>query len=280
MSKSRFNLYRYQLLPTDRYFQGDLYGIASLEELIAKKNDIFYDAVASPYAFKSTSPETSVKKLFDDGEFILFQVAVNRVVQIETQDFDSKAVANWPKFLVAIWNHPEQQTIAVQKRHVAFQKPQTAVKILAKSIEGIMTKHQLVMAWEPIVEKQVFWNLVNLHRKNIKKVEFELITPNMASISKTLPQDLKDLAKKSNAVKSSIALESANDSALVLSESDPVVSGLADYTSEGGGNVSITLIGMSKKIQTSATVREFEVSDAKLEGDPKAIASILKSLFT
>lgn len=279
MSKSRFNLYRYQLLPTDRYFQGDLYGITSLDELISKKNDIFYCAISGPYAFKSTSPETNVQKLFDDGEFILFQVAVNRVVKIETQDFDSKAIENWPKFLVAIWNHPDRQIIAVQRRNIAFQKPQSVVKVLAKSIEDTMTKHQLVMAWEPIVERRVFWNLVNLHQKNIKKVEFELITPNMASISKTLPQDLKDLAKKSNAVKSSVSLESASDSALVLSESDPVVRSLADYTSEGGGNVSITLIGMKKKIHTSATVREFEVSDAKLEGDPQAIASILKSLL-
>ena len=279
MSKSRFNLYRYQLLPTDRYFQGDLYGITSLEELISKKNEIFHGAIKGSLAFKCTNPETNVKKLFDDGEFILFRIAVNRVVKIETQDFSSKSVDNWPNFLVAIWNHPEQQMIAVQRRTVAFQKPQTVVKILAKSIDDIINKHQLIMAWEPLVEKKVFWNLVNSHKKNIKKVEFELITPNMASISRTLPQDLKELAKKSNAVKSSITLESAADSALVLSENDPIVSSLADYTSDGGGNVSITLSGIKKKIHTSATVKEIEVDDAKLEGNAEAIASILKRLL-
>ena len=58
-----------------------------------------------------------------------------------------------------------------------------------------------------------------------------------------------------------------------------MVRGLADYTSEGGGNVSISLSGVKKKIRTSTTVKEIEISDAKLEGDPKDIADILKGLL-
>lgn len=37
-----FNLYRYQLLPKDRFFQGTLFGeINSVEELIEQKNKLF-----------------------------------------------------------------------------------------------------------------------------------------------------------------------------------------------------------------------------------------------
>ena len=38
----RFEIYRYQLLPLDRFFQGELFGdVKSVDDLIAKKNEIF-----------------------------------------------------------------------------------------------------------------------------------------------------------------------------------------------------------------------------------------------
>lgn len=38
MKNISFSLYRYQILPKDRYFQGDLFGeIKTVEDLIAKK---------------------------------------------------------------------------------------------------------------------------------------------------------------------------------------------------------------------------------------------------
>jgi len=37
----RLHLYRYQILPTNRFFQSDLYGAKTVEELIEKKNDFF-----------------------------------------------------------------------------------------------------------------------------------------------------------------------------------------------------------------------------------------------
>jgi hypothetical protein len=37
----RFDLYRYQILPKDRFAQGELFdGINSVDELIQKKNDL------------------------------------------------------------------------------------------------------------------------------------------------------------------------------------------------------------------------------------------------
>lgn len=110
-------------------------------------------------------------------------------------------------------------------------------------------------------------------------MEFELVTPNMASISKALPEDLRAFAKKTNAVKSKLTLEADPDSALVLEKDDKTVEGLASYTSEGGGNISISLSGLKKKINTSTTVKEIEIGDAKLEGSAEEIAQILKSLM-
>ena len=267
MSKTRFSLFRYQLLPKNRYFQGDLYGPSSVEELIKIKNDIFGQALRAPTIFNSERSEINAQKIYDYDGFYLFRVAVNRSVHLETKDFGSRSVANWPKILVAIWNHPEIQLIAVQQRSQAFQKPMAAVKILTKSLEDILSRHQLITAVEPLFEKKMFWDLIEKHQGRIRKVEFELVTPNMASISKALPDDLKAFAKRTNAVKSRITLESDPDSALVLDKSDGTVEGLAAYASDGGGNVSISLGNLKKKINTSTTVKEIELSDAKLDGD-------------
>lgn len=134
MSKSRFNLYRYQLLPKNRYFQGDLYGPSSIEELIELKNSIFAEALDSPTLFKCDRLEITVQKAFEDEDFYLFRVAVNRSVHLETKDFGSRSVANWPKIWVAVWNSPDVQMIAIQQRVQAFQDSKSVVKLLAKSI--------------------------------------------------------------------------------------------------------------------------------------------------
>jgi len=279
MSKTRFSLFRYQLLPRNRYFQGDLYGPKSVDELIQRKNDIFADALRAPTLFKGERTDITVQKIHEDSDFFLFRVAINRSVNLETKDFGSRSVSNWPKILIAVWNHPEVQLIAVQQRSQAFQKPISAVRLLTKSLEEPLSRHQLVSATEPLFEEKVFWDLIDKHRGRIRKVEFELVTPNMASISKALPDDLKSFAKRTNAVKSKITLESDPESALVLEKDDATVEGLASYASEGGGNVSISLGNIKKKINTSTTVKEIELSDAKLEGSAEEIAQILKSLM-
>ncbi|MFJ4543000.1 hypothetical protein ACIP1X_05270 [Pseudomonas sp. NPDC088885] len=279
MSKTRFNLFRYQLLPRDRYFQGDLYGPKSVDDLIEQKNRIFADALRLPTAFKSERAEINVQKLYEDKDFFLFRVAVNRSVNLETKDFSVKSVDNWPKILVAIWNDPEIQLIAVQHRLQAFQHSRAVAKLIMKSIEEPLARHQLISSVEPLIEKRVFWDLVEKHRGKIKKVEFELVTPNMASISKALPEDLRSFAKKTNAVKSTLAIEADPGASLVLDKADPTVDGLASYTSDGGGSVSITLSGVKKKINTANEVKEIEIGDAKLDGSAEDIANILKELM-
>jgi hypothetical protein len=279
MAKTRFNLFRYQLLPRDRYFQGDLYGPKSVDDLIQQKNNIFADALRLPTAFKSDRAEINVQQLYNSDNFFLFRLAVNRSVSLETKDFSVKSVDNWPRILVAIWNDPDVQLIAVQHRLQAFQHSKAVAKLIMKSIEEPLSRHQLVSSVEPLIEKRVFWDLVEKHRGKIKRVEFELVTPNMASISKALPEDLRAFAKKTNAVKSTLAIEADPGASLVLDKADATVDGLNSYTSDGGGSVSITLNGVKKKINTSNEVKEIEIDDAKLDGSADDIVKVLRELM-
>lgn len=278
-SLARFHLYRYQLLPVDRHFQGDLYGAATVDALVAKKNAIFADALASSLAFTGGRTQTATQRLAEADDFLLFRIAANRSLQHETRDFQTEVIDNWPKILLVIWNAPDKQLIAVQHRTQAFRDTQAVLKLVFDSIEPILTKNQLTALFEPMFEKRIFWDLVEKHKDKIQEVDFELVTPNMANISGALPDNLKQFAKRTNAVKSHIAIASDGASALKLDQSDPIVNALVDYSSEGGGDISIRLAGIKKKLHTSGSVREVTIDEAILHGTNQNVASALKELL-
>jgi hypothetical protein len=277
--QARFHLYRYQLLPKDRYFQGDLYGASSVDELIEKKNSIFSD-ILTQNVFKGVRTEVSVQKIFEKDNLFLYKLAANRSINRETRDFKVEQMDNWPKVLLAVWNDPEKQLIAVQHRYAAFQKTDSVMNMLFNSIEQDLSKFQLNAIWDPLFEKNVFWDLIEAHRGQVQEIEFEIITPNMANISGSIADNLKDLAKQSNSIKNKISMLSDASSSLNIAPDNNTVSGLVDYASEGGGDISVRIKGMSKKIHTSKTIKEVSIAEAELIGDPEGIAKILRGLLS
>jgi hypothetical protein len=278
-SVARFHLYRYQLLPVDRYFQGDLYGAKSVDELIEKKNEIFSESLGAPGAFVSARTHTVTQSLAKADDFHLYRIAANRSLHHETRDFNTEVIDNWPKILVVIWNAPNKQLIAVQHRVNAFQGTDAVMKLVFDSIEPLLAKNQLTALWEPLFEKQIFWDLVNKYQGKIQEIDFELVTPNMANISGVLPENLRQFAKLTNAVKSHVAITSDRASSLKISQDDPVLNALVEYSSEGGGDISLRLAGIKKKVHTSRSVREVTIDEAVLQGTPENVASILKELL-
>jgi hypothetical protein len=279
-SIARFHLYRYQLLPVDRYFQGDLYGASTIDELLSRKNAVFAEALSAPGAFNGSRTQTATQKLADANDFLLYRIAANRSLQHETRDFQTEVIDNWPKILLVIWNAPDKQLIAVQHRVTAFQDTEAVLKLVFDSIEPLLAKNQLTAIWEPLFEKKVFWDLVDRYKGKIQEVDFELVTPNMANISGVLPENLRQFAKRTNAVKSRVAIASDGGSALKIDHNDPVVNALVDYSSEGGGDIAIRLAGIKKKVHTSRAVREVSIDEAILQGTPENVASILRELLS
>lgn len=276
---ARFHLFRYQLLPVDRHFQGDLYGAATVEDLIAKKNQIFAEALSSSLAFSGGRTQTATQRLAQADDLHLYRIAANRSLQHETRDFKTEVIDNWPKILLVIWNAPDKQLIAVQHRANAFQDTQAVLKLVFDSVEPILAKNQLTALYEPLFEKKVFWDLVERHKGKIQEVDFELVTPNMANISGVLPENLKQFAKRTNAVKSHVAIASDPGSSLKLDQSDPLVNALVDYSSQGGGDIAIRLAGIKKLLHTSRTVREVTIEEAVLQGPTENVASLLQELL-
>ncbi len=193
---SQFELYRYQLLPIDRYLQRDLWsGINSIEELISRKNEIFGSALLEVDHFANSRTETATRRLYAEHNFFLFRIAANRSLHRETKEFKDEYIDNWPSVLAAVWNDPDKQIIAVQRRTTAFGSTEAVVKLIIETLRPSLSHYHLRALHEPIVERQKFWELIEQYRGRIQKLEFEFITPNMANISATLPENLKDFAK-------------------------------------------------------------------------------------
>jgi hypothetical protein len=178
--------------------------------------------------------------------------------------------------LAVILNKPHEQYILVQERSSAFASTDTVVKIVENCSRTPLARAGLRLHTERVFEKSHFWDLVAEHENKITSLEFEFVTPNMANISGTLSSTLKDLAKDTNSSQSNLQLRADPASSLRIDPEDETIQGLVDYTSEGGGDISIKIKGFRKRIQTSRSIREIQMDDLELSGSPDEVASILR----
>lgn len=275
-----FELFRYQLLPIDRFLQGNLLtGVRTIDELISRKNEFFSEAIAETKNFSDARHQTITKKLYAENDFFLLKIAHNRSIHRETKDFRDEVIDNWPSILVAIWNHPEKQFIAVQRRSIAFSACELVVKMIISAISSQLAHHHLRAIHEPLFEKQQFWSLLHQYEGRVRSVEFELITPNMANISGSLSDDLKEFAKTTNSAKNKLKIESDPEAPLHLEESNKTLQGLVNYSSEGGGNISLKIDGVKKVYNTSKSVREIQLGEMEIQGNAQEVAAVIKELL-
>lgn len=280
MTPVNFQLFRYQLLPIDRYLQGNLLtGVTTIDELIERKNKFFAEALSTTKSFANRKHETITKKLFEQDDFFLLKLANNRSIHRETREFKDESIDNWPAILVAIWNKPDKQLIAVQKRTTAFSTCEVAVKLILEKLTDKLAYHHLRAIHEPLFEKKQFWAILNQHQGKVKSVEFEIVTPNMANISGTLPEDLKEFARQTNSTRNKLKIESDPEAPLHLEESNRVLQGLVDYSSEGGGNISVKIDGVKTVYQTSKTVKEVTIGEIEMQGGAEQVVRALKELL-
>lgn len=275
MKGARFELYRYQLLPRDRYFQTDLYGDKTVDNLIARKNEVFSSALDAIDRFKSNRSELATELIDQRKGFYLYRLAADRSITRETKDFKKETLDNWPSFLVGIWNQPDRQLVAIQRRSAAFQHSESVIKIIADSLAPYLSHSQLTAVWEPLFETAIFWEIVERYKARIQEVDFEIVTPNMSNLSKELPENLKELARRTNSVKNRIGLQAAPSSYLALDDKDASINALVDYASKGGGNITLKVSGLKAKIHTANTVKEIEIDEVSVEGPVDRLASTL-----
>lgn len=263
-----FDVYRYQLL-VDKAVQLKLDSpYHSLEEVRAAKNDIFQNLITNKnFYFKSGKSEITSKLMYSEGTMSYFKIAVKRERRISKKDFTEAVVEDYPNILIAFNNAPDVQKIAIQTNAYAFKETDIVSHILQDTLDKELKKESLSFYVEPIFDKKEFWNLVSRYQKQITQLSFDMVSPNMANISRNLQVNLKQLYEDTNSHKTTIELNSDKDSHLEINQQSPLINSLVDYTSEGGGNIALRVNGIRKKLHTAQSKTEFSVDEQLLKSN-------------
>ncbi len=283
-----FELFRYQLLPLTQRTLPDMFlderhqPIDSIEELKNRKNEIFYRALQNlqnppPLRYRQTDMNQRVD--YDSPPWFIMEINSQKLLKRERPDFNQERIDTWPPVVVIFNNHPDIQIIAVSKNTRAFSSGSVVAKILQRSIAPFLEMFGLSIYIEALFEKRDFWHLVEEYQGDILYVNFELISPNMANISKSLEIDLKQIAIDTNSHRTNLKLNSSEGSALELDQDNKTLNSIVDYASKGGGTAKVKVRGLSRIIHTSKCVQQISVEEFSVENPSPALLKHLLSIF-
>jgi hypothetical protein len=276
------DLYRFQLVPTSGEPQLKLFRDRSPktpEEAKERKNEYFAISLRELQPLIHRGKTLARREISVSDEFIAFRLGVRKDVERVTRDLEPERIESYPNVLVGIENTPDTQLIGISRNHKAFSSTSVPLGLLERTLNNALREFSLAIHIEALFESSEFWSIADRHRTRIQSVKFELVTPNMANISQALKIDLSGLNKASNSHRTNLELNSPTEGALELDPKNVALNSLVDYASEGGGDISIKIRGMTKRIRTSRSIRTIEVDDFEATGSPESTAAMLREFL-
>lgn len=271
-----FDLYRYQLLPNSQLQYSLFDKKLTADEIRQKKNIFFNDALKNIPQFHTAKSQVKHKSVFHQDNWFVLKIGSHKSINRDTEEFSIEKIETWPNVTVIVNNNSEKQIIAISRNKKAFPKTRSVVNLLGAALNHSLNAQGLSIEIREIFEKNNFWQLIQKYEKRITKIRFEMIAPNMANISKVLTLDLKQLNRDSNCHKANIEIEAPNNASLEVNESNPLINSCVAYAAEGGGEVSLKIIGLKKQIKTSESIRTVEIGEAHMTNPT---SNLLKSLL-
>ncbi len=278
-NKYTFDVYRFQLLPTSKVIQTRIDDPhLTYDKLVEKKNKIFEKIVLSKsMTFKGKSSEVIHSSNKIGSDYISLHFGIPRKDVIEKEDFTKEEIQRYPDLKIFINNNPFEQLIFIQRNYKAISKTESIVRLLERNLLKYLANYQLAIYIQPLYTEIEFWDLVNKYNKRITRLIFEFIKPNLSNISGGLAEDLKQFQGDSNAHKGKLELEAPKKGALEIDAASIEIKGLVNYSAKGGGDISVKVKGLRKKIKTSKGTKTIEIDEAILN-NPNS--EILDSLFS
>lgn len=275
-----FDLYRYQLLPITRNVQLDLLrGIESINSLKERKNEFFAEILSNLPPLRHRNIQIIHRLDMHTGDWFVFHVAAKKTLERSRPDFRKERLEDWPHVIVIINNSRNTQAIAISRNVKAFSSSFAVASLLRANLQPALKTYQLHFDVEALFEKQTFWSLVREYQGRITSVTFELVSPNMANISKTLEIDLEQINAETNSHRTDLRLNSGEGSALEIDEKNKIVNSLVDYAAAGGGDILIRVKGVKKTIRTSRNVSEVAIDEIVLKNPTAESLQFIEELF-
>jgi len=275
-----FQFYRYSLVPLSPGQQDLFREKITEEELKARKNSYFNEIFKGVDTYEHIG-QTLVKNiLFEQENIFLMKLGTKKSKRVHDINFTPKKVSDYPSIFIGINNDPNIQIIAISKNHAAFSDTNVVANILQKNFTRPLASYNLAIYIEPILDEFKVWELFKRHKNSIKKLEIDIVKPNLASISSTFKDEFRSMVDDTNSHRTNISLNASENGVLSsIDEDNEKLKGIVDYAREGGGNISLKVKGLKKKISTSKSVRETDIDELHLEGHPEFVMDTLKTLL-
>ncbi|MFD1770865.1 hypothetical protein [Sphingobacterium suaedae] len=275
---SKFDIFTYQISPLSNYQMGLFDEDITIDQLISRKNKIFESIFDNSLSFFSSRNKLKYKIEHISNEFILLRLANKRTLKIEI-DFQSEYKEIEPSCLIAIYNDPEVQLIAIESDKTSFGNSFSVLKILEKAIDRRLTNYNLRFYPQPKYEEKVLWDLLKKYEGRIEKLQFEFSKPNLARVNRSISEDLKEASKILNSATTKVEFEAPKNQALEnLNEENQFLSGMVKSSSDGAGPAKIKLTGLRSWESTESTVKSFSIDSLEIEADQKTISTFVKAI--
>lgn len=260
-----FELFRYQLLPISQHQQDLFAGQFSADEIRAKKNEFFDQVLSQLPQFRHRGLE--IKHIVEHhiAEWFIFKLGAHKSVDRDTEEFRKERIESWPNVTVIVHNSPDTQVISISKNQRAFSSTSSVAKLFERTLAPALRAFGLTIQIREQFEKNNFWSVLQQYEGKISRVRFEMVSPNMANISRVLKVDLRQLNRDSNCQKTDLQLEAVPGAALEIKKKDDLIEGCVEYASMGGGDIAIKVRGLKKEIRTSTTVKSVEIDELFLQ---------------
>ena len=274
-----FRIYRFHLLPlSSDETQISMFPkkIINTTELKEKKN-VFFNSVLSSLV-ESKNNVNPIRLHYQDDEYFVFKIAQKKTARI-TQDFKNQTVNNEPYSYIIINNDNSVQKIAISENSEAFSNTGVIKNILTKVFRKELEQFQLNIAIEQLFDSKSFWEYVDKYKNELTYINFQYIKPNLAAISKSLPEDFKKFAENVNSHESHLTIKAPEKGTLEnISKKNPIVNGLVEYSSDGGGNINLKVKKIRKHLNTADKPVILQIYELEIEGAAEQVIKLFKSI--
>ncbi|MGJ5643227.1 hypothetical protein [Formosa sp. S-31] len=278
-----FHIFRYHLLPLskkNKQFEMFENSDLSFEEIKERKNEFFRNILDELTSIENKHHPLKLEHNEDDK--YIFKMANKKTTRI-TQNFKNQIIANEPFCYIVFDNDPTVQKIAISDNPEAFSSPIVVKNNLRRIFRKGLEKYGLNIEIEQLFDKKGFWEYVKEHKKEITYINFQFIKPNLANISRSLPEAFKDFANDTNSHDSHIIIKAPEKGTLDnINKDNKDISGLVDYTSNGAGSIKLKVKGVRTQLNTKENpkiIKMAEIEEAEIEGSPEEVIKFYKTLM-
>lgn len=274
----KYDVFTYQLSPIAKAQLGLFNPNLTPEQIMERKNTLFAEIFKGDISFYHRRFKLNYKVEFQDEEVILLRLANRKTVHIE-KEFHRESFESEPSCLIAIWNNPDYQLIAIESDRTSFGTSFTVRNIVEKSFRRELEGLNLKVNIHPTYKESDFWDLINTYGGQIERLKFEFEYPNLPRVNKFLTDELKDASRTLNSGKTKLEFSAPDEQILDnVDESNEELSNLVKASAEGAGPTKLKFKGYKRWESTENKVRSVEFDELEVEANEETIRNYVEVL--